>query len=384
MPQLFVPRYTDPADRREQLIRTALLNRRRRPDPSALMLVGRFPAFRALDRIALLNEFPTAEEIMRLDSQTVETVIGRRLRKTSWEPDRLMRETLTDERWLVRGDDRHILWIGDAEYPPRLRRIYDAPAILYIHGEANRLRTTKRPSIACVGTRRPEPDGIEAAFRLGKGLALSGADVPSGLARGIDGAAHRGVVRGSNGVARGSQQKGSAIAVLGSGIDTIYPKEHRDLALDIVETGGLIVSEYPPGRAPAKHHFPARNRIVVGMSDAVVLVQAPERSGALISAELAHDIGIDVLVHVAGSGWTGGKELTSMGAPVVGGVEEVLNFVYPGRYRFDACGDDRDEEDAIPADRTHPALSAFGPTSPSESIETYRRDLQGETQLWYR
>lgn len=364
----YTPRYADHSDRREQLIGRALHQRSRPPDLQALLLVGRFPPFRALDRIEMLLSFPDVEEILKLTTADVELTIGRPLRRTKWDPRRLLHEIQADETWLAAGNDRRIVWIGDEAYPRRLRRIYDAPAVLYAWGDLNACGSSDDPVIAAVGTRTPDRAGIEAAFALGRELAEVGAIVPSGLALGIDGAVHRGVVTSR-------LSTGRPVAVLGSGIDTIYPRQHRDLAADILSQNGVILSEYPPGRAPAKHHFPARNRIVVGLSDAVVLVQAPEHSGALISAELAHDIGIDVVVHTVGAEWTGGKELIAVGAPVIGSAYELLKTVYPNRSEKDVGKRSVQREEIL----EHPALKMFGPTTASRSIGAFRRTLRRRT-----
>jgi DNA processing protein len=147
-----------------------------------------------------------------------------------------------------------------------------------------------RPSVAVVGTRLPSGMALKAAFEIGLELAAEGAVVVSGLARGIDRAAHRGCVAGA----------GCAVAVMGNGIDTVYPYGSRRLAEMILEQGGALVSEYPPGTPPLKHHFPARNRIISGLSQAVIVVEAPEKSGALITSDFALEQGRELFVHETG------------------------------------------------------------------------------------
>lgn len=164
--------------------------------------------------------------------------------------------------------------------PGSLRVIPDPPTALWAIGE---LPTV--PGVAIVGTRRCTSYGRKAALWLGEAVALAGWPVISGLARGIDAAAHRAVVEAG----------GIGVAVLGSGLDTIYPPENRQLAADLVGAGGAIISEYPPGTPPAPFRFPARNRVISGLSAAVVVVEAALTGGALITARLALEQGKEVL-----------------------------------------------------------------------------------------
>lgn len=169
---------------------------------------------------------------------------------------------------------------GDDGYPPHLARLPDAPPILFARGSV-----PSRPGVAVVGTRRCTAYGREVAFAYGEALAQAAVPVVSGLARGVDGAAHRGTVAGG----------GKGVGVLGSGIDVLYPPEHDELAEALVAGGGALVSEYPPGTPPEGWRFPPRNRIVAGMAAAVVVVEAPTRGGALITVGEALDQGIPVL-----------------------------------------------------------------------------------------
>ncbi|MDA3950866.1 MAG: DNA-processing protein DprA [Spirochaeta sp.] len=365
-------RFADAANRRETLL-DAIDRGAPRPDLDALLMVGRFPGFRALDRLAMLLRYPRLEDLCAATPTDVEMTIGRLLRKSQWEPDRLLRAVEVERKWMTAGPDRRVLWIGDSAYPPQLRRVYDMPAILYVRGtvpEGEPLLIA--PTIAVVGTRRPDQDGLVAAYTLGRELAGNGVSVVSGLARGIDAAAHRGVV---------AERAGAPpVVVLGSGVDTIYPSEHRDLAVDILNAGGVIVSEYPPGRAPSKYQFPARNRIIVGLSHATVLVQAPERSGALISAELAQDIGHDVMVHAAGSGWTGGAALLDSGATLVQGAAEIL-AAHPDLLRTSTANSRRcrSKHPGMGTGDTHKdILAAFGPVEEPKSLSEWWGFLRGE------
>jgi DNA processing protein len=170
---------------------------------------------------------------------------------------------------------------GHPAYPRLLVEISGRPPVLYFRGELSADETT----VAIVGTRRSTPYGRQAAEAIAAEIARAGVTVVSGMARGIDGAAHRAALEAG----------GRTIAVLGSGVDVIYPADHRRLAEQIVASGA-IVSEHPPGAKPDAVNFPARNRIISGMSTGVIVVEAPLRSGALITATFAADQGRDVFV----------------------------------------------------------------------------------------
>lgn len=194
------------------------------------------------------------------------------------------RAELDEPRVLADLADRGVRWIprSACAYPARLRRIHDPPLGLFVRGTAE-LTLLDAPCVAVVGARACSPYGAAVAAELARGLARAGVVVVSGLARGIDGAAHRGAL-----------ETGTTVAVLGCGVDRDYPRAHRMLAASIAERG-LILSEYPPGVEPAPWRFPARNRIVAGLCDATIVVEARERSGALITADLALDEGREVL-----------------------------------------------------------------------------------------
>ncbi|MCI2058702.1 MAG: DNA-processing protein DprA [Oscillibacter sp.] len=174
-----------------------------------------------------------------------------------------------------------LLTMQDAAYPDRLRNIYDPPCLLYCRGRLPAM--DEEAAVAAVGTRRATPYGIRAAERLGFELAAGGAAVVTGMARGIDSAAAKGALRGG----------GTVVGVLGNGPDVIYPPENRELYEDVAAAGALI-SEYAPGTEPAGNHFPVRNRILSGLCLATLVVEAPERSGALITAQTALEQGRDV------------------------------------------------------------------------------------------
>ena len=173
---------------------------------------------------------------------------------------------------------------GDRGYPALLGQIPDPPASLWVRGDAD-VDLLAAPAVAIVGARACSGYGRSVARTLATETAAAGAVVVSGLARGIDGEAHRGALAAG----------GRTVAVLGCGIDRDYPAAHAELARSIVEAGGLIVSEYEPGVDPAPWRFPARNRIIAGLALATVVVEARERSGALITADFALEDGREVL-----------------------------------------------------------------------------------------
>ena len=204
---------------------------------------------------------------------------------------------------------------GGREYPPLLRSIPDPPPTLWLRGEAPS-ELLARPAVAIVGARACSSYGRSVARSLGRELAAAGLVVVSGMARGIDGEAHRGAL----------DVDGITVAVLGCGIDRDYPAAHRDLAGRIVEKG-LIVSEYEPGIEPAPWRFPARNRIIAGLCGATVVVEARERSGALITADFALEDGREVMVvpgEITSAVSIGSNALLRLGATPVTGAADVL------------------------------------------------------------
>jgi DNA processing protein len=194
------------------------------------------------------------------------------------------RRTFDEPAYRARLGDSGLRFVGRSEpaFPRLLAAIHDPPAGLFLRGGAD-AELLHAPSVAVVGARACSPYGCAVARMLGRELAGAGLIVVSGLARGVDGEAHRGAL----------EARGRTVAVLGCGVDRDYPAAHRDLARRICEDG-LVVSEYAPGVAPAPWRFPARNRIIAGLCAATVVVEARERSGALITADLALEEGREV------------------------------------------------------------------------------------------
>lgn len=204
----------------------------------------------------------------------------------------------------------------DDVYPSILSEIYDPPPALFYRGNPNILHNT---SVAIVGTRSCTQQGKEIASEIGGGLARLGVSVVSGLAAGIDGSAHRGAL----------DTDGPTVAVLGTGVDQVYPHRHKELQPKIADRG-LLLSEYPPGTTPEQNHFPERNRIISGLSRAVVVVQAGSRSGALITADFALEQGREVYAvpgNISDAPHEGCHMLIKQGAGLVEGAEDILDYL---------------------------------------------------------
>jgi DNA processing protein len=242
----------------------------------------------------------------------------------------------------------------DDEYPALLRQIADAPLYLIARGE----RLLDAPALAVVGARHATPYGKDVAARFAEELAQAGVTVVSGLARGIDGAAHAGALRGG----------GHTVAVLGSGIDVVYPPEHGALADEIVRAGTLL-SERPLGTPPLAEHFPARNRIIAGMTHGTLVVEAADRSGSQITARLAVDQGREVFAvpgRIDSPLSVGTHRLIQEGAKLVGSVEEILSEIAPALRARGVTMTPRAV--APPDDETLVPLLAAGPLAADELI----------------
>ncbi|MDR2615918.1 MAG: DNA-processing protein DprA [Oscillospiraceae bacterium] len=210
---------------------------------------------------------------------------------------------------------QRVVTIQDAEYPERLRNIYDPPIVLYVKGRLPAI--DEEAAVGIVGTRSCTPYGLKTAERCGYTLARRGLLVVTGLAKGVDTAAALGALRGG----------GAVIGVLGCGIDVVYPASNAELYEDVASVGALI-SEYPPGTEASGHHFPVRNRIISGISVGVAVIEAPLRSGALITASRALEQGRDVFAvpgNVDASTSAGANRLLRDGAIPLTSPEDIVN-----------------------------------------------------------
>lgn len=222
----------------------------------------------------LLERFGSAESVfaarrtelesLRLRPETIESILRKEFH-----------EKAADELDRLREMNADVLVLDDGTYPSLLREIADPPIVLYVRGDWQ--ACFDAPCVAMVGSRRSSTYGQNAAEMLGRDLASRGITVVSGFAKGIDASAHRGAIAGG----------GRTVGVLGTGLDVVYPKEHRKLEEEILSAGGCLVTQFPLGTPPLKDNFPYRNRIISGLSLGVVVVEATDRSGSLITARLA-------------------------------------------------------------------------------------------------
>lgn len=242
--------------------------------------LAELPELRNQSRLALLRHFGSPENVFYADRE--ELLLAEEVPQA--QAELALNRDLSGAERILEDCQRlalRVLTIQDAEYPRRLKSIYDPPFLLYVKGRLPIF--DEEAAVAVVGTRKCTPYGIACAERLGSELAACGAVVVTGLAKGVDSAAARGALRGG----------GRVTGVTGNGLDIYYPHESREL-YDDVAASGVLISEYPPGTEPDGRHFPVRNRIMSGLSVAALVVEAPERSGALITAHLALDQGRDV------------------------------------------------------------------------------------------
>ncbi|MDR1219638.1 MAG: DNA-processing protein DprA [Treponema sp.] len=286
-----------------------------RGDSLLALGVARLPV-KARHKIVLYDFFSSkadsADDSAFFDSSTDDLawIMGDPIRKAF---------TMSDIRSLAekdaeRAEKRNIRFVskGDPAYPPLLLETYDPPVALFYRGK---LPESDAPLVAMVGTRHPSPRASASAFAIARELGGLGYSVVSGLALGIDAMSHRGCL----------ETNAPTFAVLGSSPDEVYPTANRVLARRILERGGGLLSEYPPGTRPAKWRFPARNRIISALARGTLVVEAPEKSGALITARFALEQNRDLWVTLTGSPVGKGTEkLAEQGAKVVASAAGIL------------------------------------------------------------
>ncbi|HUF77211.1 MAG TPA: DNA-processing protein DprA [Longimicrobiales bacterium] len=249
-----------------------------RAEARALLVLDQLPGVGLATLKALVLACGSGEAALRAPRSKFRELAGGEAERGRWDPAwaRLVDAGLAEADRL--GMEIRT-WVSP-DYPPTLLHLHDPPPVLFLRGHAELLG---RPSITVVGARRATARGREVAERLGRDLARAGACVVSGMALGVDAAAHRGALAG----------EGATVAVLGRGADAPYPPGHRRLFQQILERG-LVVSEFLPGTPALPHHFPRRNRILAGLAQTLVVVEAAAKSGALITVDHALDVGIDV------------------------------------------------------------------------------------------
>ena len=281
--------------------------------------IARMPYLSAREKI-LVSEALGNDPLCSLRPGDIEAIVRRRIGDAPWDPQAWTAAAFRDKAYLesARGSSYSYL---DPGYPPILRETARPPFMLYVRGQ---LPPADRPSVAIVGTRFPTGRGLDAAVALGMEAAAAGVPVVSGLARGIDSAAHRGALAGG----------GLTFAVLGRGVDEVYPKSNKDLASSMVRSGGGIISEYAPGTPPSRWTFPERNRILAGLCRSTIVVEAPGGSGALISAAFALEEGRDVYVAASCQGGVrsaGSDSLVADGAVTLASFIDIINDWRSGR-----------------------------------------------------
>ncbi|MDR1362541.1 MAG: DNA-protecting protein DprA [Spirochaetaceae bacterium] len=317
------------------------------------LIISRIPGIRSGSRIVLCEKFNNESEFTSLSEQAVEKICAAEHKKAvamqlfgdetkNWNMSDIVSRAEKDAALMK---SRGIRWtsIVEKSYPPLLREIYDPPAVLFYRGT---LPPPETPAAAIIGTRRPCPAANRWAYTTARELSQAGIVVVSGMALGIDAMAHRGCVDAASAAGfydfsseGGTESSGApaaapTVAVLGSSVDEVYPATNRCLARRIVETGGVLLSEYPPGTPPAKWRYPARNRIISGLCLCSIVVEAGEKSGALITAGFALEQNRDL--YVAGGATAVGAN--AAGAGVFGATAVGANAAGAGV--FDANAND--------------------------------------------
>ncbi len=271
--------------------------------------VGPRAATKLLERFgsadAIFHGRRTEFESLRLKPDTIESLLKREFHEKA--------ETELERVKAIGGD---VLILDDGSYPALLREIDDPPPVLYVKGDWQ--ACFDQPGIGVIGSRQCSTYGENASEMLARDLASRGLTVVSGLARGIDTAAHRGAISGH----------GRTIGVIGTGLDTVYPKENRRLVDEILESGGCLVSQFPLGTPPLRDNFPYRNRIISGLSLGVLIVEASERSGSLITARLAMEQNREVMAvpgNITSGNSFGTNYLIKSGAKLVQQWQDVVS-----------------------------------------------------------
>lgn len=235
-----------------------------------------------IEKVALFEKYGSSRNILELRKGALKNILGRKWTGNSFDPEVLINKAKKIIPYLEKARINALRY-DNKEYPYGLKMIPDYPFLVYYRGNIN---FEYEKSIAIVGTRKPNSEGLKRTQVFTETLTRNNFTIISGLALGVDAAAHYNCV----------MNNGKTIAVLGSGIDRIYPYVNKKLARMILDNGGGIISEYPPGIMPTKWNFPRRNRIIVGLSKSVLITQSPSKSGSLISAMLSVDYNRELFV----------------------------------------------------------------------------------------
>ena len=298
----------------------------------------------------------TELESLRMKPETIESIIKREFEdKAEQELER------------VRGLGGDILLLDDGSYPSYLREIADPPITLYVRGDWQ--SCFEQPGVAVIGSRMCSTYGENASEMLSRDLASRGICIISGLARGIDTAAHKGAIRAG----------GKTIAVLGTGIDAVYPKENTRLVREILDAGGAVVSQFPLGTPPLKDNFPYRNRIISGLSLGVLIIEATERSGSLITARLATEQNREVMAvpgNITSRNSFGTNYLIKAGAKLVQQWQDVVAelpsdisaSILPPKVEETNGKPEKEQKELLPADLSENERKVWEQLSPDEPV----------------
>ena len=304
--------------------------------------VGPRAATKLLERFgsadAVFDARRTELESLRLKPETIESILRKEFH-----------EKAAEELERVKKFGGDVLILDDGSYPDVLREIADPPVTLYVRGDWQ--ACMDQPCVAVIGSRNCSTYGKNAAEMLARELASRGITIVSGLARGIDTSTHKGAIDG----------KGRTIGVLGTGIDTVYPKENTRLAQEILDSGGALVTQFPLGTPPLKDNFPYRNRIISGLSLGVLIIEASERSGSLITARLAMEQNRDVMAvpgNITSGNSYGTNYLIKAGAKLVQQWQDVVAelpseiaaAILPPKIEKARGAADASKKDSAPAD----------------------------------
>ena len=289
------------------------------------LVIQRIPGLTVNEKNLLSQKFECIDDLTRLSKEDIEQIIKRNFNNNksisklsdtwprNWNIEKSRALAQEDFKTAQRQGIK-IVTLFDPDYPPLLREIYDPPLILFYRGV---LPNPELPLVAMVGTRKPSSAAAAKAYEMAGDFGRSGIPVVSGLALGIDAFSHRGNIDAG----------APSIAVLGSGLDQVYPSSNRLLAQRILNKGGALLSEYPPQQSPRKWHFPARNRIISALARGTIIVEAPLKSGALITADFALQQNRDLWVCSVGlnpNRESGNAKLAMDGAKVIEKAEQVL------------------------------------------------------------
>jgi DNA processing protein len=290
----------------------------------------------------LLAAFASPQGVFAASAASQRAVTGSTLAEPPGELDALVQRTVA---WRREGAGRHVVTLGDAAYPAALLQTADPPLLLYAQG---RLELLQRPALAIVGSRNPTPQGADNARAFALHLARSGYTIVSGLALGVDGAAHEAALSAGG--------DASTIAVVGTGMDRVYPSRHRELAHRIAEQG-LLLSEFDLATPPLRENFPRRNRLIAGLAQGTLVVEAALASGSLITARCAAEAGREVFalpgsIHSPQS--RGCHALIKQGAQLVESAEDILAELRPAAPALPLDGE------PPPRDDGDPLLAALG------------------------